>query len=246
MPLGRATHRILRGEFGRLILGVAFLLLVLGLFLAVSGNGAPAITQPIQFNHRVHTKKEPCTTCHKFVNTREVAGRPDMDVCMECHTNAVTDSAEEEKVRLLAEAGSEIAWRRLTRVPPHVRFSHSRHVSVGGVGCEDCHGAIALSDAPPPKPLVEINMGLCLDCHRSRGFRLSGRSLEILSAENLEAPVLEALESLRDRRFGSESQFFSKVESLVKHPLPKEQRERIFVRTNPSKKVTTDCLACHR
>jgi hypothetical protein len=129
----------------------------------------PPINQPLQFSHRAHTSNGlPCVTCHSNVEQGAAAGMPHVETCLLCHQSAITQSAEEEKVRQVAAAGGDLNWRRLYRVPEYVYFSHRRHVTQGGIECARCHGEIGESTAPPPRPAVRLAMADCMNCHAER------------------------------------------------------------------------------
>lgn len=234
-------------------------------------SGQSETNQPIQFNHRVHVKKEPCKTCHRFYETRQVAGRPDLFICMECHTNPVTDKAEEEILRKLADDGQPLRWKRLTRLPPHVRFSHQRHIVVGKVECAACHGAIAQTTAPPDEPLVTIDMNFCQDCHRSRKVYLNRdaiKAIEETGEQEVSGDTLATLISLRNKRFSSSGDFLAGLHRALNTPseedtgqeeeeateateatgsvtLPAAEEEIILKHLRPARPVTVDCIACH-
>jgi hypothetical protein len=128
-----------------------------------------AIVQPLQFSHRAHTSSGlPCVGCHPQVEQVAAAGMPPLETCLLCHRGAITESTEEEKVRQLADAGAELRWRRLYRLPDYVYFSHRRHVTEGGVECTRCHGDIGDTVAPPPRPAVTHTMASCMECHAER------------------------------------------------------------------------------
>ncbi|MDH5751936.1 MAG: cytochrome c family protein [Deltaproteobacteria bacterium] len=143
-------------------------------FFVFKTQGA-GVQQPIAYNHQAHVKKkgEPCQTCHRYFEERDVAGRPVMATCIECHTNPVTKSKEEEKLRQMAEQQQELAWTRVTVMPDHVRFSHMRHVKVGRIDCSVCHGDMGELTTPPTKPNILINMNFCLDCHRAPNEKIT-------------------------------------------------------------------------
>lgn len=133
-------------------------------------NRTPPVVQPIEYSHKLHVDSGiACTSCHESAETAAAAGVPGIETCITCHQAAITESAEEEKVRQYAEREEEIPWRRVHQMPDHVYFSHRRHVAAGGVECEQCHGAIANLTAPPPRPLVNQSMTWCISCHRTRG-----------------------------------------------------------------------------
>ena len=136
-------------------IGIGILILVVFFFSNTDGKN---LSQPLQFSHQAHVEvqKQACETCHRYFKTREVAGKPAIAICMECHTNPVSKSPEEEKLRRIADTLNRLDWLRVTRVPPHVRFSHKRHIVVAKLACETCHGDIAKLTAPPTEPLIQI------------------------------------------------------------------------------------------
>jgi hypothetical protein len=54
---------------------------------------------------------------------------------------------------------------KLFYLPPHVYYSHRRHVVLGKLECVRCHGGIADTISPPTRPLVQISMDFCTGCH---------------------------------------------------------------------------------
>jgi len=125
------------------------------------------VVQPVSFSHQKHVAELEieCTLCHEFSGEGAHAGLPPLTTCMDCHEEAQTESAEEEKIRTLAQAGEDDVFRKLFRLADHVFYSHRRHVEVAGLECENCHGSIAETSEPPEHPLKRITMDLCLDCH---------------------------------------------------------------------------------
>lgn len=159
----------------RLAIGVLFV--VMGTAGFATGRLAlrPAgrVTQPIQFNHQKHVKEAglECSTCHEYYATSDHSGLPSLALCKGCHAEALTKSAEEQKLITLAATDAPPPFRKLFRLPDHARYSHRRHVASGGLACQTCHGAIADTTAPPPAPLVRITMDTCTGCHRDRGVK---------------------------------------------------------------------------
>lgn len=125
------------------------------------------IRQPIAFNHRAHVTNAAieCSECHAYFKETRRSGLPDASVCMSCHSDALTASAEEAKLRRLSEEKQPIVFRKLFQLPDHVYYSHRRHVVSGKLQCEQCHGLIASTDAPPLRPMVSVTMDFCIDCH---------------------------------------------------------------------------------
>lgn len=151
------TSRIVFG----LIIGM------LALAAAVFGT-AP---QPIEFNHNLHITDVglDCGECHVFVTTNRKATLPDQTICAECHEEPQGESAEEQKLVALLQGNSDLDWQRVYVLPEHVYFSHLRHVTLGQIGCQDCHGQMHLMTSPPKKPATDIlDMDYCMDCHDER------------------------------------------------------------------------------
>jgi hypothetical protein len=125
------------------------------------------ITQPIAFNHRAHITNAQlqCSDCHPYYSKGARSGLPSADVCMTCHSDALTKSPEEAKLREESQRGNPPVFRKLFHLPPHVYYSHRRHVVLGKLECVQCHGQIADTVTPPTSPLVRISMDFCTGCH---------------------------------------------------------------------------------
>lgn len=85
----------------------------------------------------------------------------------------MTNSPEEKKLMNYIENKKDINWMKLFKEPVHVYYSHGRHVSVGKLACERCHGGIGKSDKPPGRALVNVDMGYCISCHKKNNIDLS-------------------------------------------------------------------------
>lgn len=131
------------------------------------------VLQPIQFNHQKHVKDVglDCASCHEHFSTGLHSGLPSLDLCASCHSEALTKSSEEQVLLKLIPTKPQPEFRKLFRLPDHVRYSHSRHVTAGGLVCENCHGAISETTAPPPVALKRITMETCTNCHVERNVR---------------------------------------------------------------------------
>jgi hypothetical protein len=128
------------------------------------------VSQPIAFNHRLHSEVLDCETCHEGFNDAAHAGLPGLEICMMCHEEPQTDLLEEQKVRDLAAAGEDLVFQKLFTLPDNVFYTHRRHVGIAGLECEACHGSIAETETPPETPLVSVNMDFCVDCHLDQGL----------------------------------------------------------------------------
>ena len=143
------------------------LFFVLGGASFVGLQHAATPQQPIAFNHAKHVSNGvACTDCHSGVETQAKATLPSVDVCISCHQVALTNSAEEERIRTVAAAGQELNWVQLTQTPPHVFFSHRRHVAVAHLPCAECHGPMEQATKPPERAFRAFNMAACISCHQ--------------------------------------------------------------------------------
>jgi Zn-finger nucleic acid-binding protein len=122
--------------------------------------------QPVPYSHRLHAgvMGMDCRYCHVNVERSAVASVPPTQTCMNCHQTVWTDRATLEPVRHSWRSGDPVEWVRVHRLPDHVYFDHSVHVTAG-VGCATCHGRVDQMDVVrQERPL---SMGWCLDCHRN-------------------------------------------------------------------------------
>lgn len=226
--------------------GLLALVVVVVVIVFLPARSGPALLQPIQFNHQVHTKLAGCVLCHRDVESRELAGKPELFRCMLCHAYVVSNNPEVDKLRAFSQRGQPIPWIRHTRVAPFVRFSHERHVVAGKVDCKSCHGNIAQATVPPVRPLVPISMQFCLDCHLSKTLQLSPGAARALKAENVGQDVLGALQDLEHKRFNSSGDLVAAVTRITGTAPSDVDKQRIVNQLHPAKPVTTDCFACHR
>lgn len=121
--------------------------------------------QPVPFDHSLHMAQGmACADCHPGAVERERAGLPNRDQCMLCHQVVATNRAEVQKLADLSP-GARIPWVRVYRVPGFVFFSHSEHAEAG-VGCEACHGPVALRSVLSQE--VSTKMVACMNCHAAR------------------------------------------------------------------------------
>ena len=123
------------------------------------------VEQPVQFDHRHHTKDEgiDCRYCHNTVDKSPSAGIPQTQLCLNCHSQVWNKSPILEPIRQSFINNTPIKWNRVYQVPEFVYFNHSIHVNKG-VGCISCHGKVgemaAIEKATP------LTMSWCLECHR--------------------------------------------------------------------------------
>ncbi len=150
---------------------LAVLFLVGGGLYAWLGPTAQAQPpQPLLFSHQKHVKAGiQCVFCHSGVLNGPVAGIPSLGKCMGCHNNIqIKDESFQPEVDKLVQAwkaGQPLRWVKVNDQPDFVYFSHRPHI-LNGVSCERCHGNVSQMDLV--KPVHDINMGFCLDCHRQQ------------------------------------------------------------------------------
>lgn len=143
--------------------GAGFVAFALGVALAWMWVLPPAAAvQPVEFTHAKHLPIA-CATCHMGAVSGTRAGLPAGTFCAKCHATAPAAVREGDWARL---SDAPTPWVPLTRLPPHVRFSHERHVNAGRIGCASCHGDIGTRTAPAPRNPVRLDMGTCVACHQ--------------------------------------------------------------------------------
>ena len=130
--------------------------------------------QPVPYSHARHAGELglDCRYCHNTVERSPHAAVPPAATCMNCHTaiHAVGESARKLlPVREAYAKDEALAWVRVNDLPDYVYFNHSAHVT-RGIGCESCHGRIALMDAV--YQAEALTMTWCLDCHRAPELHL--------------------------------------------------------------------------
>lgn len=146
-----------------------FLLFLIGSAVP-SALRRPEVSQPIAFNHQKHVKDNDlaCSTCHESYEKEAFSGLPASEICASCHLEPQGKSAEEQKLVRLLKAGAPLDWKPLFRQPPHVYYSHRRHVVTAKIDCAACHGGIAQATSPPVR-VPRLRMADCIDCHEKRG-----------------------------------------------------------------------------
>lgn len=124
-------------------------------------------SQPILYNHKKHMEEAglTCFDCHSFVTTHQKASIPNIEYCQNCHKEAMTSSKEEEKLVGYINNKEQIPWIQVHRLPDHAYFSHRRHVTLGKLACQECHGDVAEMTLPFSRPAVSLKMEFCIKCH---------------------------------------------------------------------------------
>ena len=167
---------------------------------------ADAPGQPIAFPHTVHAGSPAqggvgiqCEFCHRNVTKGAAATVPAVENCLFCHSQINPENQVESTAVNLVEVqrvvdrfndNNPIDWRRVHRLPDHVRFVHEAHIRfltqgeprtttfpMGdgqpqqlplpvGQACSVCHGDVAGMKEVQPQSGQSLKMGTCVDCHK--------------------------------------------------------------------------------
>ena len=126
--------------------------------------------QPIQFPHSLHVGLGvQCLYCHPGALRGPSPGLPTETKCWGCHQQIERTfsgkSPELNKLVDYVKNNKPIQWVPVAQVPDFVHFVHRPHIAAG-LNCETCHGDMSkVTVAENPQV---INMGFCLNCHKSR------------------------------------------------------------------------------
>jgi len=144
-----------------LVIGAA-----IGYVLLVSQSFTPTIKdQPVPFSHQQHVGNLgiDCRYCHTTVETSAFAGMPSSQICMNCHTEVLSDSSELAPVQDSLAKGKPLIWNHVYTLPDLAYFDHKPHVNKG-VACVTCHGQI--DQMAVTVQATSLQMSWCMDCHR--------------------------------------------------------------------------------
>jgi hypothetical protein len=147
----------------------------------------PAQQIPLRFDHAQHLKLGArCDTCHVNAGTSTSASDnliPGEAACRSCHeidrtqprkvvpAGAPAARCDACHVLGVVAGGAATGWTptaafkeppRVRLADPNLKFNHRLHVG-RGVGCELCHGAVAMEGLATRDDLPK--MALCLGCH---------------------------------------------------------------------------------
>ncbi|ANW96530.1 cytochrome C [Wenyingzhuangia fucanilytica] len=142
-----------------------------------------------------------CQYCHSSAKHSKTSGIPSVNVCMNCHKN-ISEVADDTQVKLgegrvldkskldkeiqkvydaagwdaenLKYTGvtKPVKWVRVHNLPDFAYFNHSQHVTVAGVACQKCHGAVEEMDELHQH--ASLTMGWCIECHKETEVNIAG------------------------------------------------------------------------
>lgn len=132
--------------------------------------------QPIAFSHALHAGEHNinCNYCHTSVYKSASANIPSANICMNCHSQIATQSAEVQKIYKAIENNQPIEWVRVHNLPDLAYFNHAQHTQVGGVQCQACHGPI--QEMEVVAQWSPLTMGWCINCHRETPLNTQGNA----------------------------------------------------------------------
>lgn len=140
------------------------------LILLSNCSDTGSYSQPILYNHKKHIEEAglTCFDCHSLVMTHQKASIPNIEYCQNCHKEPMTNSKEEEKLVRYISNKERIPWVQVHRLPDHAYFSHRRHVTLGKIACQECHGNVSEMTLPFSRPAVVLKMKFCIQCHEKK------------------------------------------------------------------------------
>jgi hypothetical protein len=109
--------------------------------------------QPFNFDHVLHTEEVgDCETCHFLREDGTFSGMPNLESCMECHTDEPMGETEDEAIFASEYVAKEkeVPWFVYSKQPDCVFFSHAAHINAAGMDCKSCHGPIGESTTSKP------------------------------------------------------------------------------------------------
>ncbi len=157
-----------------LIFVVVLLDLTIDKVMGIGIQQGYAPKQPIAFSHKLHAGEHQidCNYCHTTVYESKSASIPSANICMNCHSQIKTESAEIQKIYRAIERNEPIQWVRIHNLPDLAYFNHSQHTQVAGVECQTCHGPI--QEMEVVYQYSPLTMGWCIDCHRETPLNTEG------------------------------------------------------------------------
>ncbi len=195
-PLWKA---FVQNQFLMIVVAIFFLLssayFVYGYLSQIGVDQGYQPVQPIHFSHKIHAGDNgiDCKYCHSSARVSKTSGIPSLNVCMNCHKSIYEYNGEtsaeyskefydEQIQKLYAASGwsdadqkytgesQPVKWVRIHNLPDFVYFNHSQHVSVAGVECQTCHGAVEEMEVMYQH--APLTMGWCIDCHRTTNVKV--------------------------------------------------------------------------
>ncbi len=135
----------------------------------LSRLGQCAECHRVFLDHDVQASNEErsCMGCHNTAVHAPWASIANTNTCAACHPLPLAGDHEEMKLLEFVEQEKMISWARVyDYLPGEIVFSHERHVELGGVKCQKCHGHVERAEQPLS---LEVNLSMedCMSCHET-------------------------------------------------------------------------------
>ncbi len=132
--------------------------------------------QPIKFSHKLHAGEMEidCNYCHTGVMKSKNANIPSANICLNCHSQIKTESAQIKLIYDAVDNNKPIEWVRVHNLPDLAYFNHSQHHNVAGIECQTCHGEVQEMEVVEQHSL--LTMGWCIECHRKTDVNVKGNA----------------------------------------------------------------------
>jgi hypothetical protein len=172
--MGEKILKFLKHPITLMMMGFGFIVILGGAAYGIQQT-QKSPPQPIQFPHKLHVGLGvQCLYCHPGPLKQASAGLPTQSKCWACpgqlkkYADVPVEQwpAELQKLSSYVQSNTPIPWVPVAIVPDFVHFNHRPHIAAG-LNCENCHGDVGSMMTPPQNPQV-MNMGWCLECHRSK------------------------------------------------------------------------------
>jgi len=175
---------------------------VYGFLMQVGIDQGYAPIQPIHYSHKIHAGENgiDCKYCHSSARVSKHSGIPSLNVCMNCHKSIAEFQGSKDSVyveytkefytaeiqKLYDAVGWDkttqkytgktkpVKWVRIHNLPDFVYFNHAQHVTVAGIECQKCHGAVETYEIQ--KQFAPLTMGWCINCHRETEVKMEGNT----------------------------------------------------------------------
>lgn len=181
---------------------------VYGYLMQIDVNQGYEPIQPIHYSHKIHAgdNQIDCKFCHSSARVSKTAGIPSLNVCMNCHETISEYNGEEDvangytkefytgEIKKLYKAvgwdeekreytgkTEPVRWVRVHNLPDFAYFNHSQHVTVAGIQCQECHGAVEEMEILHQH--APLTMGWCVDCHRKTEVKMDNKYYEKIHQE---------------------------------------------------------------
>ncbi len=113
--------------------------------------------------------QRPCMGCHNTAVHSPQASIPNISTCAACHLPPLRSDQEDTTLLEFIEEERVIPWARVyDYLTGEIVFSHERHVELGRVRCQECHGPVESAEELLYLD-IKLRMEDCMACHENSG-----------------------------------------------------------------------------